>query len=220
MTGNEEPVGTKLVDMEVSIPNTPCIRPKRGRNANIDYSCCFTSPVQRPFAVTNIPKITFQMVVAFDEEALDKAQYFLMEELKKLNKDLQLKIDDVMCHRASAIKDLEGVSQQYHSLMTQYMEKVSQLKIAYSSKDMFAIQFGLHQACVDMKEKYPKELKDKNVLYSYPDAQRQIIERFAEMTTHKYWLESALGNEEMDVGGLKKLLKIVDSYGADEVGSM
>ncbi|CAH1424439.1 unnamed protein product [Lactuca virosa] len=82
-----------------------------------------------------------------------------------------------------------------------------------------AIQLGLHQACVDLKVKYPEELKGKNVLYSYPDAQRQIIERFADMTTYKYSLVSALGNEEMDVGGLKKLLKVVDSSGADEDGS-
>ncbi|CAH1415713.1 unnamed protein product [Lactuca virosa] len=84
---------------------------------------------------------------------------------------------------------------------------------------MSTIQLGLHQACVDMKEKYPKELKDKNVLYSYPDAQRQIIECFAKMTTYKYSLLSALGEEGIDVGGLKKLLKFVDCSREDEIGS-
>ncbi|CAH1438175.1 unnamed protein product [Lactuca virosa] len=83
----------------------------------------------------------------------------------------------------------------------------------------FAIQLGLHKACVDMKEKYTEELKGKNVLYSYLDAHHQIMERFSEMTTYKYSLVSALESEEMDVGGLKKLLKTVDSSGADEVGS-
>lgn len=80
------------------------------------------------------------------------------------------------------------------------------------------IQLGLHQACMEMKEKYPEEMKVKNVMYSYPDVQRQIMERFAEMTTYKYSLVSALESEEMDVGGLKKLLKVVDSSEAGEVG--
>ncbi|CAH1417967.1 unnamed protein product [Lactuca virosa] len=82
-----------------------------------------------------------------------------------------------------------------------------------------AILLSLHQACMEMKERYPEELKGKNVMYSYPDAQRQIMERSAKMTTYKYSLVSALESEEMDVGGLKKLLKVVDSSGADEVGS-
>ena len=82
-----------------------------------------------------------------------------------------------------------------------------------------AIQLGLHQACVDMKEKYLEELKDKSVLYSYPDAQRQIIDHFFELTTYKYSLLSALGDEGMDVGGLKKLLKVVGCSKEDEVGS-
>ncbi|CAH1445592.1 unnamed protein product [Lactuca virosa] len=82
-----------------------------------------------------------------------------------------------------------------------------------------AIQVSLHQACVDMKEKYTEELKGKNVLYSYPDAQRQILERFSEMMMYKYSLVFASKSKEMDVGGLKKWLKVVDSSGADEVPS-
>ncbi|CAI9284125.1 unnamed protein product [Lactuca saligna] len=58
------------------------------------------------------------------------------EELKKLNQDLQLKLDDVVSHHASSIKELEGVSQQYHLPKSQYTEKVSQLEIACSSKDV------------------------------------------------------------------------------------
>ncbi|CAH1421615.1 unnamed protein product [Lactuca virosa] len=96
---------------------------------------------------------------------------------------------------------------------------LSDLQLLMELNQTSAIQLGLHQACVDMKEKYTEELKGKNVLYSYPDAQCQIMERFAEMTTYKYSLVSALESEEMDVDGLKKLLKIVDSSGTDEVGS-
>lgn len=81
------------------------------------------------------------------------------------------------------------------------------------------IQHGLNQACVDMKAKYPNKLKDKGVLYSYPDAQCQIIDRFSEMTSYKYSLLSALGDEGMDVVGLKKLLEVVDCSKEDEVGS-
>ncbi|CAI9271381.1 unnamed protein product [Lactuca saligna] len=57
-------------------------------------------------------------------------------ELKRLNQELQLKLDDALSRRVSTIKELEGISQQYHSLNLQYTEKVSQLKIAYSSKDL------------------------------------------------------------------------------------
>lgn len=84
---------------------------------------------------------------------------------------------------------------------------------------MFAIHLGLHQAGVDMNEKYPGEFKDKSVLYSYPDAQHQIIDHFAELTTYKYSLLSTLKDEGMDVGSLKKLLKVVDCSTEDEVGS-
>ncbi|KAL7611778.1 hypothetical protein Lser_V15G06816 [Lactuca serriola] len=52
------------------------------------------------------------------------------EELKKLNQDLQIRINDAL-----GLKELEGVSQQYHSLKSQYTEKVSQLEIPCSSKD-------------------------------------------------------------------------------------
>lgn len=69
-----------------------------------------------------------------------------------------------------------------------------------------------------MKEKYPEELNDQSVLYSYPGAQRQIIDHFVELTTFKYPLLSALEDEGMDVGGLKKLLKVVDCSKEDEVG--
>ncbi|CAH1448424.1 unnamed protein product [Lactuca virosa] len=58
------------------------------------------------------------------------------DELKRLNQDFQLKIDDAMSHRASAVKEVEGVSRQYHSLKSQYTEKISQLEIACSSKDV------------------------------------------------------------------------------------
>ncbi|CAH1417968.1 unnamed protein product [Lactuca virosa] len=46
-------------------------------------------------------------------------------ELKILNQDLQLKLDDVVSRRVSAVKELEGISQRYHSLKSQYTEKVS-----------------------------------------------------------------------------------------------
>ncbi|CAH1421135.1 unnamed protein product [Lactuca virosa] len=147
------------------------------------------------------------------------------EELKKLNKDLQIRIDDALSHRALAVKELEGVSQQYHSFKSQIHRESfsigdclfetesghlpgksrqgaeelrwvvkegiplffralldsSDFDAMNATLQMSSIQLGLHQDCVDMKEKYPEELKDKCVLYLYPDAQRQIIDRFAEM---------------------------------------
>lgn len=57
------------------------------------------------------------------------------EELKKLNQDLQMRIDDALIQCTSTVKELECVSQQYHSLKSQYTEKVSQLEIPCSSKD-------------------------------------------------------------------------------------
>lgn len=47
------------------------------------------------------------------------------------------------------------------------------------------IQLRLHQACVEMKEKYPDVLDGKNVIYSYPDAQCRILDRFSDMVSYK-----------------------------------
>ncbi|CAH1435533.1 unnamed protein product [Lactuca virosa] len=58
------------------------------------------------------------------------------EELKMLNKDLQLKSDDAISHRVAATKELEEVSQQFQSPKLQYIEKVSQLEISCSGKDV------------------------------------------------------------------------------------
>ncbi|CAH1449698.1 unnamed protein product [Lactuca virosa] len=152
-----------------------------------------------------------------------------------------------MSCRVSAIKKLEGISQQYHSPKSQYTEKVSHLEIDCSSKyvsiklqeeelatvkllmlendaqvttlsdsqllveqnttscqsgvdqkveklrwvikegipnfvrtlpdssdfgavnaalQTSSIQLGLYQACVQMKARYPEELKGKKILYS------------------------------------------------------
>ncbi|CAH1450090.1 unnamed protein product [Lactuca virosa] len=176
-----------------------------------------------------------------------------------------MEIGDALSRRATISNKLDGISQQYHSLKSQYTDKVSQLEIClfkqgseggklpsksgkgaeefrwvvkegvplfvralFNSSDFgavnatlqtSAIQLGLHQACIDMKEKYHEELKDKGVLFSYPDAQRQIIDCFPEMTSYKYSLLSIFGEEGMDVVGLKKLFKVVDFSKDDEVGS-
>ncbi|CAH1445591.1 unnamed protein product [Lactuca virosa] len=111
--------------------------------------------------MTSVPKNPFEMGVASDEEALDRARSCLMKGMHLLNEvsvrmkacseqlsqrqivfdealewDLQLKLDDAVSHRESSVKEVEGISQQYHSLMLQYTEKVSQLEIARSSKDV------------------------------------------------------------------------------------
>lgn len=47
------------------------------------------------------------------------------EELKKLNQYLQIKIDDALSRRNAIAKEFDSISQQYHPLKSQYMDKVS-----------------------------------------------------------------------------------------------
>lgn len=61
-----------------------------------------------------------------------------------------------------------------------------------------------------MKEKYLEALGGKNDLYSYPDAQRRILDRFLYMITHKYSLFGLLEGDEIDVGKLNKELADLD----------
>ncbi|CAH1426469.1 unnamed protein product [Lactuca virosa] len=73
-----------------------------------------------------------------------------------------------------------------------------------------SIQLGLHQTCSEMKEKYVEALDGKNVLYSYSDAQRHILDRFSYMITHKYFLFGLLEGDKIDDGKLKKELADLD----------
>ncbi|CAH1435673.1 unnamed protein product [Lactuca virosa] len=227
VTGNEESVGVESVDMEASIMNPPPASGRKEATMPTLITLAVSLPqFQRPFAVPtleglnqlrNLHEQTKKEAKGLREEvsSLSERNQNLVtdlsqaigqqEELKKLNQDLQLKPDDVMSHRTFAVKELEGVSQY-------------DFDVVNATLQTSAIQLGLHQACVDIKEKYLEELEGKNVLYLYPDAQHQIIERFAEMTTYKYSLVYSLENEEMVVCGLRKLLKVVDLSGADEVG--
>ncbi|CAI9271983.1 unnamed protein product [Lactuca saligna] len=116
-------------------------------------------------------------------------------------------------------EELQWVVKEGIPLFVRALLDSREFGVVNATLQTFAIQLGLHQACVDMKKKYPKELKDKSVLYFYLDAQRQIIDHFSELTTYKYSLLSALGDEGMDVGGMKKLLKVVGCSTEDEVGS-
>ncbi|CAH1451954.1 unnamed protein product [Lactuca virosa] len=117
------------------------------------------------------------------------------------------------------VEELRWVIKEGIPIFVRALLDSSDFGVVNATLQTSAIQLGLHQACVDTKEKYPEELKDNNILYSYPDAQRPIMEHFAEMTTYKYSMVSTLGNEELDVGGLKKLLKVMDSSRVDEVAS-
>ncbi|CAI9265478.1 unnamed protein product [Lactuca saligna] len=130
------------------------------------------------------------------------------EELKKLNQDLQMRIDDALIHRTSSslkkvdtflarvdqgAEELRWVVKEGIPLFVRALLDSSDFSIVNATLHTSSIQLGLHQDCVGLKEKYPEELKDKSVLYSYPDAQRQIIDRISEMTTYKYSFLSALG---------------------------
>ncbi|CAI9285553.1 unnamed protein product [Lactuca saligna] len=71
-----------------------------------------------------------------DLEGLKQLQA-LHEQIVKEAKELKEEVVDAsMSHHASAVKELKGVSQQYHSLKSQYTEKVSQLEMAYLIKDV------------------------------------------------------------------------------------
>lgn len=56
------------------------------------------------------------------------------EALKKVN--LHVKVDDAIYHCLGLIQEMEEKTQQFESLKLQYTEKVSQLEIACSGKDL------------------------------------------------------------------------------------
>lgn len=73
-----------------------------------------------------------------------------------------------------------------------------------------AIQLGFHQAYLEMKEKYVEALNGNNILYSYPDAQCRILDRFSYMINHKYSSFSVFEGYKIHVGNLKKELAYLD----------
>ncbi|CAH1421298.1 unnamed protein product [Lactuca virosa] len=140
-------------------------------------------------------------------------------ELKNLNEYLQIKEDDAIGHRSVLASELEEKNQKIESLKLQFTQKLSELEISCSDKDVHikmleeelvvreghladrdaeirasklwwlvqegipsfvrallnstnfrdlnvgvkttAIQLGLHQACMEMKEKYVDALEGK-----------------------------------------------------------
>ncbi|CAI9263228.1 unnamed protein product [Lactuca saligna] len=68
------------------------------------------------------------------------------------------------------------------------------------------IQLVLHQACIEMKEKFVDDLEAKNFLYSYYDAQYQVLDRFPNMVTHMYSLFELLEGDVVDLNLLREKL--------------
>lgn len=63
-----------------------------------------------------------------------------------------------------------------------------------------------------MKKKICQHLRGMNVLYSYPNAQHQVLEWFASMVSHKYSLFMLLEGDVVDVSVLKKKVGALDPY--------
>ncbi|CAH1420979.1 unnamed protein product [Lactuca virosa] len=72
------------------------------------------------------------------------------------------------------------------------------------------IRLGIHQACVEMKNKYPKALYGNNDIYSYPDAQCHILYHFSDMVTYTYSLFEPLEGDKVDINVLKERLAALD----------
>lgn len=216
---------------------------------------------------------------------LSKSIHF-QNEMKNLNEDLRIKADDAISCRLTLTKELEEKTHQFESLKLRFTEKVFELEISCSDKDIcskmleeelvvqkglladrdaqtlrlnqdqtsflqnescftlaaevraselelwwlvqegipsfvhdllnyadfrdvnvavqtIAIQFDLHQACVEMNETYVDALEGKNVLYSYPKTQHQVLDRFASMVSYKYSLFKLLEGYVVDVSVFK-----------------
>ncbi|KAL4555772.1 hypothetical protein LXL04_038400 [Taraxacum kok-saghyz] len=76
-----------------------------------------------------------------------------------------------------------------------------------------SIQVGLTQACLEMKTKYAV-LEGEPLLYSIPQSQENLMDRFSEMTGHEYQLLKMLNTGTLDVESLKRYL---DNRGSEEV---
>ncbi|CAH1432592.1 unnamed protein product [Lactuca virosa] len=112
-----------------------------------------------------------------------------------------MKVDDAHSQMSSMAKNLDEMSQQFKE----------DFRTANASLQMEAIKIGLHQACVEMKDKYPQELKEKNPLYSYPDAGELVMQRFYDLVSYDCSLFRILEVEGIDVGSFKKHFREINS---------
>ncbi|KAL4568404.1 hypothetical protein LXL04_024016 [Taraxacum kok-saghyz] len=76
-----------------------------------------------------------------------------------------------------------------------------------------SIQVGLTQACLEMKTKC-MALEGEPLLYSVPQSQEELMDRFSEMTGHEYQLLNMLSTGTLGVESLKKYL---DDHSSEEV---
>ncbi|CAH1447623.1 unnamed protein product [Lactuca virosa] len=120
----------------------------------------------------------YQCQVVFDE-ALEglKQLWVLHEQTKKEAKELkeevlsEQKVATCQAKVDQGAEELRWDVREGIPLFVRALLDSSDFGTVNATMQTSAIQLDLHQACVDMKEKYPEELKDKSVLYSYPDAQ-------------------------------------------------
>lgn len=61
-----------------------------------------------------------------------------------------------------------------------------------------------------MKNKYSTELEGKEILNSYSNAKKVILQQFSDISTHDYLFFKILGTDSIDVGLLKKHLEDTD----------
>ncbi|CAI9290981.1 unnamed protein product [Lactuca saligna] len=73
-----------------------------------------------------------------------------------------------------------------------------------------AIELGLNRYFLEMKIKYSVELDGKEVLYSYPNVEDVILQRFFDLTNYDYPFLKMLNADSMDASLLKKHLEDSD----------
>ncbi|KAL4579807.1 hypothetical protein LXL04_015974 [Taraxacum kok-saghyz] len=102
----------------------------------------------------------------------------------------------------------QGVTTSVRSILNS--EEFGSLNAAYQAA---SIQVGLMQACLEMKTKYAV-LEGEPLLYSFPQSQENLMDRFSEMTGNEYQLLKMLGAGILEVESLNRYL---DNRGSEEV---
>ncbi|CAH1444001.1 unnamed protein product [Lactuca virosa] len=130
---------------------------------------------------------------------------FLEEELSKL------KI--VVSERDAQIASLGELqaSAKHDVLQYQTISKRGIADMQWVIKDDCGNPIRLHQSCVEMTEKYSEALTGKKVIYSFPEAQRRILDRFSDMVAYKYLLFELLEGDKVDVDVLKEKFSSLDA---------
>ncbi|KAL4554065.1 hypothetical protein LXL04_039821 [Taraxacum kok-saghyz] len=132
----------------------------------------------------------------------------LEEQVQKLTKECSVAKQDSLIHQQMSEQhagDLSWLLKQGVAASVHFILNSKEFGNLNDACQTAAIQVGLTQACLEMKDKYSSMVQEP-LLHSYPHSQEELMDRFVEMTSYEYQLLKMLKAGSVDVGSLKKYL--------------